>query len=164
MLIAETCHKLDPENGQITGLVNNLRQYRNQPNALLQIQKEMTEMENAFRANPADYTNGFALASKYMTIGQNERAFQILDSLADGSNPMVAWSVVQAYAQLQNVPKAASALQRYVKLAPNQPEGWYNLAKTDIALGKTERRSRTSAGGAEINPNFEVRRSRISPC
>jgi tetratricopeptide (TPR) repeat protein len=137
LLIAETCHKLDPENSQVTGLVNNLRQYKGQPSAVLQVQKEIAEMESKFRSNQTDYTNAFALASKYMSIGQDARAFQILDGIAGSTDTMAVWSVVQAYATMQNVPKAASALAQYVKIAPGNPEGWYNLAKTDVVLGKT---------------------------
>jgi tetratricopeptide (TPR) repeat protein len=136
-LIAETCHKLDPENGQITDLVNRLRQAKNQPNALAQIQKEIADLEAAVHAKPSDYSNAFMLAQKYMQLQQDVRAFQVLDGIADGSNVGAIYSVVQAYVQMQNLPKVEATLLKYVKLAPDQPEAWYNLAKTEAVMGKT---------------------------
>ncbi len=139
LMIAETCHKLDPANGQITDLVNRLRSAKGQPNALLQIQKEIADLEAAHRANPADFSNAFLLASKYMAVQQEEQAFQVLDSIVDSPNvpaPAV-YSVVQAYVQMQKLPKIASALTKYVKLVPDQPDAWYNLAKTEAVLGNT---------------------------
>jgi thioredoxin-like negative regulator of GroEL len=136
-LIAETCHKLDPENGQITDLANRLRQAKGQPNALLQIQKEIADLEATVHANPSDLSNGFMLASKYMQLQQDTRAFQVLDNIAEGSNVAAVYSVVQAYVQMQNYPKVAATLSKYVKLAPDQPEAWFNLAKTEAFMGKT---------------------------
>jgi thioredoxin-like negative regulator of GroEL len=136
-LIAETCHKLDPENGQITDLANRLRQAKDQPNPVAQIQKEIVELEAAVRAKPSDYSNAFSLASKYMQIQQDARAFQILDGIADGSNAAAVYSVIQAYVQMQNLPKVEATLVKYVKLTPDQPDAWYNLAKTEAVMGKT---------------------------
>ncbi len=139
LMIAETCHKLDPENGQITDLCNRLRSAKGQPNAMLQIQKEIADLEAVVKTKPADFSNAFLLASKYMAVQQEEQAFQILDSIVDSPNvpaPAV-YSVVQAYVQMQKLPKIATALTKYVKLAPEQPDAWYNLAKTEAVLGKT---------------------------
>ncbi len=138
LLIAETCHKLDPENGQITDLVTRLRSAKGQPNALLQIQKEITDLEAGLKAKPTDFSNAFLLASKYMAIQQEARAFEILDNIVDspGVPAPAVYSVVQAYVQMQNLPKVATTLSKYVKLAPDQPDAWYNLAKTEAALGK----------------------------
>ena len=138
LMIAETCHKLDPENGQITDLVNRLRSAKGQPNAMLQIQKEIADLENSLKTNPSDFSNAFLLASKYMAVQQQERALQILDNIVDtpGVPAPAVYSVVQAYVQMQNLPKIASTLTKYVKLAPDQPDAWYNLAKTEAVLGK----------------------------
>ena len=138
LMIAETCHKLDPENGQITDLVNRLRSAKGQPNAMLQIQKEIADLENSLKTNPSDFSNAFLLASKYIAVQQQERALQILDNIVDtpGVPAPAVYSVVQAYVQMQNLPKIASTLTKYVKLAPDQPDAWYNLAKTEAVLGK----------------------------
>ena len=138
LLIAETCHKLDPENGQITDLVNRLRSAKGQPNALLQIQKEIADLEAGLKTNASDFSNAFLLASKYMAVQQEGRAFEILDGIVDtpGVTAPAVYSVVQAYVQMQNLPKVASTLAKYVKLAPDQPDAWYNLAKTEAILGK----------------------------
>ncbi len=138
LMIAETCHKLDPENGQITDLVTRLRSAKGQPNALLQIQKEIADLEAGLKAKPTDFSNAFLLASKYMAVQQEARAFEILDNIVDspGVPAPAVYSVVQAYVQMQNLPKVTATLSKYVKLAPDQPDAWYNLAKTEAALGK----------------------------
>lgn len=138
LLIAETCHKLDPENGQITDLVTRLRSAKGQPNALLQIQKEIADLEAGLKAKPTDFSNAFLLASKYMAVQQEARAFEVLDSIVDspGVPAPAVYSVIKAYEQMQNIPKVAATLAKYVKLAPDQPDAWYNLAKTEAILGK----------------------------
>jgi thioredoxin-like negative regulator of GroEL len=151
LLIAETCHKLDPENGQITDLVNRLRQAKGQPNPLAQIQKDVVGLENEFDTNPDNFSNGFLLASKYMQLQREDQAFRVLDKIADSTNATAVYSVVQAYLQMQNLPKVEATLSKYVKIEPQQAEAWYNLAKTEATLGKNSEALENLRHALQIN-------------
>ena len=151
LLIAQTCHKLDPENGQITDLVNRLQQAKGQPNPMAQIQKDVAQLESEFNADPNNYSNGFLLASKYMQLQQQDQAFRVLDKIADSTNATAVYSVVQAYLQMQNLPKVETALAKYVKIEPQQAEAWYNLAKTQATLGKNSEALENLRHALQIN-------------
>src|SRR5262249_8709045 len=61
---------------------------------------------------------------------QNDRALQVLDGVLN--NPQVPANVVlsiaQAYSQLGQPARMQAALEKLVKLQPDSPEAWYDLA------------------------------------
>ncbi|HET7625147.1 MAG TPA: DUF2723 domain-containing protein [Verrucomicrobiae bacterium] len=138
ILVAETCHKLDPYNGQIKNLVDNLKGSKNRPAAAAQVQSQIAELQNEIRANPTNFQKLLDLAGLYFRIQQSGAAMQILDGIVANPNASASavFAVAQAYAQLNDVPKVEAALQRMVQLAPDEPEAWYNLAATKATLGK----------------------------
>ena len=146
LLVAETCRKLDPENPSIVNLVNQLQEVKKGPNAaaqarnqLLQLQNELAQLEKESKANPDDFQKALNLAAKYMQLQQNDRAIQVLDGMLDNphAQPAVVMVVAQAFAQMNNLPKLESAVEKLVKLAPNEPETWYNLAGVKALAGKS---------------------------
>ncbi|HEU5123729.1 MAG TPA: DUF2723 domain-containing protein [Verrucomicrobiae bacterium] len=140
LLIAETCQKLDPFNGQVASLVEQLKGPRagNRADAA-QIEAQIAQLEKEVKSNPTDYSKAFELATRYWSIQQTEKSLQILDGIVN--DPKVdannVFTVASIYAQMNNLPRLETTLQKLVKLAPNEPEPWYNLAATEASLGKS---------------------------
>src|SRR5215831_14198960 len=137
IIVAETCQELDPYNGQVAGLLKQLKgPHRADP--MNEMRSRIVKLESDVRSNPDDFQKQLDLASSYAQIQQPERAVEILDGIlnnprADGN---VVFTVAQAFGAMRNLPKVESALEKVVKLAPNEPEAWYNLALIKVALNK----------------------------
>jgi len=139
-LIAQTCLKLDPYNDQVKDLVKRLGEYSNQSATRSQVETQVQHMENEARTNPDNLQNLLSLASIYMQMQQTNRATDLLDRVL--ANPHVDAGAVsfiaQAYAQMGNLPKLETVIQKLVSLAPDQPEPVYDLAALDSVLGKQD--------------------------
>jgi hypothetical protein len=122
LLIARTCEKLDPYNPSAIGLVKSLED----------IKKNQGAMAPDFHA---------ALQTVKTQLQQHEtnQALQLLDSIV--AHPMVdPRSIVEAaqfYAALSDVGRFEGAVEKLVKVSPDSPEAWYDLAATKANLGKT---------------------------
>jgi tetratricopeptide (TPR) repeat protein len=138
LLIASTCQKLDPYSGQVAGLVKSLTEAKQHQPALNQAQMTLQQMESDYRARPTDFQAAFNLAGVYMQMQRTNDAIQILDQVLD--HPQVEINAVlfiaRAYAGMGNFPKLEAALDKLVKVAPTQPEAWYDLAAMRATLGK----------------------------
>jgi len=134
LAIARTALKLDPYNGQIAGLIANLEDYKRRSGDLAGIQK----LENEVRANPNNLTAALQLAFVELQGQQFDRAYALLDTIV--SHPKldlnILTPIVDAYKQLNNIPKLEVALVRLTQLQPQNPEAWYDLGTVRIALGK----------------------------
>jgi thioredoxin-like negative regulator of GroEL len=135
LLIAKTALKLDPYNGQIAGLIANLEDFKRRAGDLASIQK----LEAEVRANPNNLTAALNLAFVLMQSQQFERAYPLLDTVVN--HPSVDLNhlapIVDAYKQLNNMPKLEAALTRLTQIQPQNPEAWYDLGTVRIAVGKT---------------------------
>jgi tetratricopeptide (TPR) repeat protein len=96
-------------------------------------------MENERRANPTNFQNVFALAALYLQLQQTNRVIELFDQTLAISNihPDAVGAIAQFYAQMGNLPKLESALEKLAAIIPNQPEPWYDLAALNAVLGKT---------------------------
>ena len=139
-LIAETCRKLDPYNAQVTDLARRLKTVRDAgPSALAPTAPDLAALERTLAAHPTNFQTALDLAATYLSLGQSNRAFEILDSIvrhpqADASAVL---AVAQAYVTLGNYPRLEAALERLVQISPTQPEAWYDLAAMKAILQKT---------------------------
>jgi tetratricopeptide (TPR) repeat protein len=154
-LIARTCLKLDPYNGQVKGLVDNLEAIKAQrfgPGV----------MEEELRRNPNNFQAALGLAQAYADGQQPARAGQTLDVMLKNPNvPQLA--VIQAaklYAAMSNWPGLEGALEKLVKVSPDSPEAWYDLAafkanlrKDKEALPALSQALALNAKRLESNPN-----------
>jgi len=81
LLVAETCLKLDPYNGQVRGLVENVKAYKQQSGTFDQARNSLVKLEDEVRRNPTDVQAAFNLAMSYLQLQQTDRAVQILDGV-----------------------------------------------------------------------------------
>jgi tetratricopeptide (TPR) repeat protein len=96
-------------------------------------------MENEMRVNPTNFGNTFALAALYLQLQQTNRVIELFDQTLAVSNmpPDAVGAIVQFYAQIGNLSKLGSALEKLAAINPNEPEPWYDLAALNAVLGKT---------------------------
>jgi tetratricopeptide (TPR) repeat protein len=138
LLVAQTCLKLDPYNGQVAGLVGNLRNFKEQQGSFSQARAEFQNLEKEVHTKPTNYQAAIELAMIYMQMQQTNQVAQILDSVM--TNPNVPAAVVvraaQLYSQLNNWPKLESSLEKLVQVSPESPEAWYDLAAFKANLRK----------------------------
>ncbi|MGD0258619.1 MAG: DUF2723 domain-containing protein [Verrucomicrobiota bacterium] len=85
LLIAQTCLKLDPYNGQVIGLVNSIQGYdqgyKKQTAGIEQARTAFQHMEDEVRKNPANFQAAFDLAGACLQLKQTDRAVQVLDGV-----------------------------------------------------------------------------------
>ena len=105
ILIVETCQKLDPFNGQVNGVLHDLRKFKERPQTSSPAQRTLEQLEKAVAANPADFQTAFNLASTYLQAQDTNQALRVLNGIMN--HPAVdgkAFRVlVEAYASFGNV-------------------------------------------------------------
>ncbi|HYG33390.1 MAG TPA: DUF2723 domain-containing protein, partial [Clostridia bacterium] len=140
LLVAETCLKLDPYNGQVAGLVNNLQGYKSQMGNLAPAPiNDFQVLEEEVKKNPSNAQAAVDLAIILsQQPQQTSRVTQLLDSvLANPSAPAGAViRVAQLYGQMGNWVKLEESLEKLVKAAPDSAEAWYDLAALKANLQK----------------------------
>jgi tetratricopeptide (TPR) repeat protein len=131
LLVARTCLKLDPYNGQVMGLVQNLSDFESRSMSL-------GPLETEYRANPANFPNALNLAAAYIQSGRSDVGLQVLDAVLNHPKVDAAavLAVAQAHVQLQNWAKLEAALVRLTQVTPESAEAWYDLAALKANLGK----------------------------
>ena len=114
IMILETCHKLDPFNGQITEWIDQLKRGKagNGASAADQIKQAFAQVQTA------------------ISQGQTNAAEQILNQLLNfaGADPGTLMNVASGFLQLHNLDKSEQAVMRLTQIQPDVSQGWYNLA------------------------------------
>jgi tetratricopeptide (TPR) repeat protein len=140
LLVAQTCHKLDPYNEQGGALVKQLEDIKNQSASRAQIETQVQHMENEARMNPGNLQNLLSLANIYFQMQQTNRAIELFDRALTNSHisSSEAGFIAQKYAEMGNLTKLEEVLQKIVAIVPDQPEPWYDVAALDVMLGKPD--------------------------
>ena len=109
--ILETCHKLDPYNGQISEWIDQLQRSKSNSPAAEQIKQALAQVQQD------------------MAQGQTNAAEQVLDKLLTfgGADPGTLMSVAGEYLNLHNMAKSEQAIARLTQIQPANSQAWYNL-------------------------------------
>ena len=137
LLIAETCLKLDPYNGQVRGLVENIKAYKKQSAGIEQARSSFQQLEDEVRKNPADFQAAFNLAAAYLQMQQTNRAVEVLDGVL--KSPLADANAFRGLVQAFTSFGHAAGLQRTVEKLEASPTQDANtvlsLAQAYTALG-----------------------------
>ena len=138
LIVAETCLKLDPYNGQVIGLVNNLRDAVKRSGEIEKIRNNFQQMEDSVRKNPTNVQATFDLASAYISMQQTDHAAAVLERMVKEPHldPNAVFAAARVFAEIRAWPKLEITLERLVKIMPDEPETWYDLAALKSGLGK----------------------------
>jgi len=119
LMILETCHKLDPYNGQITEWIDQLKRSKS-------------------ASVPDQIKQAFAQVQMALSQGQTNAAEQILNQLLNfpGADPNTLMNVAGAYLQVHDLDKSEQALLRLTQVLPDGSQGWYNLAAIQSYRGE----------------------------
>ena len=143
LLIATTCQKLDPYNGQVIDLVNRLQGWKKQR---AQVNPAVQQLEKTVHDNPDDFQAGFNLAGTYLQMGQSDKGLQILDNILNNprAEPNALRALLQAYASINNTGKLQVVVDKLAEKFRANPahfdaglvlaEGYHDLQKNDLAL------------------------------
>ena len=154
--IIETALRFDYENLLLRSWANQVRGARQSQGPLPQpqgVSQKLAQLEQELRTNPGNAKVAFELASAYLQMQQTNASFQILDRLTDSpqADVNILLSVAKAYGQLRQAAKLEAVLQKLVKIAPQSPEAWYDLASTEAQIGKTNEAVTALTKALELN-------------
>jgi len=120
ILVVQTCKKLDPANGAIDNLL-----------------AELERMKNGSRSG--EIQTGFSTVAQHVAAKRTNEAVAILDQMLNSpvADPGTMLQVARYYAELFQPLKLEQALLRLVRMLPDNPEAWYDLAGLQAGLGKS---------------------------
>jgi tetratricopeptide (TPR) repeat protein len=140
LMVAETCHKLDPYNDSVSDLIRQLQGFQQTAGQRDQAQAQLQTMENLVQTQPTNYQNIFSLAGYYLQMQQTNRADELLDQMVarSGVPNEALQSVAQFYAQSGQFTRLEPVLKKLTETQPNAPESWYDLSRLEILLGNNK--------------------------
>jgi thioredoxin-like negative regulator of GroEL len=141
-LIAETCLKLDPYNGQVRGLVETIKQIRKESAGYDQFRGNLARAEEEVRTNPENFQAAFDLAGDYLQMQATDRAVAVLEKIRENpkADPAALRSLLQGYASFGNtdgLQKTVDKLSAIVRSNPANLRATLDLADGYRYLHKT---------------------------
>jgi tetratricopeptide (TPR) repeat protein len=137
--IVRTAIKFDPENLAMHSLLQNIEDIRKGQAQAITGPTQLAMVEQQWKSNPSNLQLTFQLASMYLQMQRTNEAVALLDKLlaTRGDDAQTILSVAQAYVQVGNGVGLVGALEKLVKIMPDNPESWYDLARAQAALNRT---------------------------
>jgi tetratricopeptide (TPR) repeat protein len=103
-----------------------------------QVQAMVAQLEKQLAAQPGNPALIFQLVQAYQQLQQPTKTLPLLESLL--ANPQADLNsllfAANGFNQLGQPARVEESLARLVKLAPDYPEAWFDLAGIQAALGK----------------------------
>ena len=136
--VAQTLRRFDPDSSFARDIVRQVEGWRDAAERQVTAQGALGHLEEAFRTNRDDLKAAFDLVSAYVQTQRTNEAYAILDAWVARTNVDVGslLSVANAYVAVGLYARAEPALQRLLKLVPDSPEVWYDLAGAQAAQNK----------------------------
>ena len=133
--------------------MQNLRGVRKQQADFDKARQNLQQMEDNVRNNPTNFQAGLNLAATYFQMQQTDRAIAIFDRMVtnEQANPNVILTIAKAYVDMGNWPKVEATLEQLVKIMPESPEAWYDLAAFKASMGKTAEAMAPLKNALELN-------------
>jgi tetratricopeptide (TPR) repeat protein len=169
-MVVKTCLRWDPENPGMLSLAENLAQIlasspQGQQTAVPNTgatqaaqtvvpgAAQLATLEEQYRKDPGNLTTAFNLASLYFQMQRTNEGYRILEDLIARSNatPQSVLSVARAYSDLGDVRRLEKAFIRATEVMPQSPETWYDLARVQISMMKTNAGLNTFKKAVELS-------------
>jgi predicted Zn-dependent protease len=150
--VLQTCHKLDPYNGQISDWIDQLSHSR--PNSASdQIKAAFGQIAKAIEGGQtnaalqmldtvvnyagSDPVTIISAADMYMRLG-SAKSVQLMDRILASTNedPNVLMGLANGYLRLGDMAKSEQVVERLSKAMPENSEPLYNLAAIQLHRGK----------------------------
>ncbi|HEX7576522.1 MAG TPA: DUF2723 domain-containing protein [Verrucomicrobiae bacterium] len=143
LLVAKTCRKLDPYNGSIVNLIDQIEDIKKkiaqQAANNTQSTAQLQQLETEAREHPTNSRNLLVLGDYYFQMQRTNDAVALFDQVL--TNSALSYNEVavlaQLYGKMGNLNKLEVVLQKLAALSPGQPEVYYDLAALKAVLGKT---------------------------
>ena len=108
------------------------------PANLQQLQADTASLEQQLAAQPTNWPVAGKLVMSLIQLQQIPRALQVLDQILAspqaGNNEMIF--AAQVANELNQLSRVEQALSRLVKLSPESPEAWFDLAGIQAVLNQ----------------------------
>ncbi|MGV3772793.1 MAG: protein O-mannosyl-transferase family [Verrucomicrobiales bacterium] len=135
--VVRTSIKFDPDNPNMHMLLQNIIDIKQGQTTGITPQTQLSLAESQYQQNPTNLQAAFQLASLYLQSQRSNDAIRVLDSLiSTNSDVQTLLSVANAYSQLQHTAGLEKALEALTKVAPENPETWYDLSVARMAMNK----------------------------
>ncbi len=102
ILVVETAQKLDPNNGQLGETLKKLKSFP-------KVAENLSKLQAAWKANPADFSAALTLASAYQSMGQSDQCVGVLDEIV--RSPKVTADAILAVASYHVQARNAAKLE-----------------------------------------------------
>jgi tetratricopeptide (TPR) repeat protein len=147
LIIAKTCLKLDPYNGQIAGVIDQIEQIKkqiaDQTASNAQVTTQLQQMETEAHGHPTNVQNLLMLGGAYLQMQRTNDAIALFDQAL--ANPAISYDEVAGLAQLYfkmgngYLNKLVAVVQKRAVLSPEpaRPEAYYDLTTLDAVMGRT---------------------------